>query len=36
HDAYDRILEKGAVVIGVSADSERSHQNFKRKYDLPF
>lgn len=35
-DEYDAILEKGAVVIGISADSEKSHANFKKKYDLPF
>jgi peroxiredoxin len=26
----------GAVVLGVSPDSERSHQRFKEKYGLPF
>jgi peroxiredoxin Q/BCP len=35
-DNYDAILDKGAVVIGVSADSAKSHQNFKSKYELPF
>jgi peroxiredoxin Q/BCP len=35
-DAYDTILGKGAVVLGVSADSESSHAEFKRKYKLPF
>jgi peroxiredoxin Q/BCP len=35
-DVYDRILEKGAVVVGISADSTTSHQKFKEKYDLPF
>ncbi len=35
-DNYDAILEKGAVVLGVSADSQKSHQNFKSKYELPF
>lgn len=35
-DNYDAILEKGAVVIGISADDERSHERFKTKYDLPF
>ncbi|MBN1523758.1 MAG: thioredoxin-dependent thiol peroxidase [Spirochaetales bacterium] len=35
-DVYDEILAKGAVVIGVSADSETSHQKFKKKFDLPF
>jgi len=35
-DVYDEILEKGGVVIGVSADSVKSHGNFKKKHDLPF
>lgn len=35
-DNYDAILAKGAVVIGISADSEKSHAKFKSKYDLPF
>ena len=35
-DAYDEILAKGAVVIGISADSAKSHGNFKKKYGLPF
>ena len=35
-DSYDDILQKGAVVIGISADSSQSHAKFKAKYDLPF
>lgn len=35
-DSYDAILEKDAVVLGVSADSQKSHQKFKSKYELPF
>ena len=35
-DAYDDILEKGAVVIGISGDDVKSHRKFKDKYDLPF
>ncbi|MBN2442913.1 MAG: thioredoxin-dependent thiol peroxidase [Spirochaetales bacterium] len=35
-DVYDTILEKGAIVIGMSADSITSHTNFKKKYTLPF
>ena len=35
-DHYDAILAKGAVVLGISADSEKSHVNFKTKYGLPF
>jgi len=35
-DAYDQILAKGAVVIGISKDSAESHDQFKKKYNLPF
>ena len=35
-DSYPEIEEKNAVVLGVSPDSARSHQDFKSKYDLPF
>jgi peroxiredoxin Q/BCP len=35
-DVYDRILEKGAVVLGISADNEASHDRFRKKYNLPF
>lgn len=35
-DIYDEILETGAVVLGVSGDSVKSHGNFKKKYELPF
>ena len=35
-DAYPRIEERNAVVLGVSPDSESSHRKFKTKYDLPF
>ncbi len=35
-DNYQEFLDRGFEVIGVSADSEKSHQNFIRKYDLPF
>lgn len=30
------IEKKNAVVIGVSKDDTKSHQKFKKKYDLPF
>ena len=33
---YPQILEKDAVVVGVSKDSVKSHKNFETKYDLPF
>ncbi len=35
-DHYAQFLEQGFEVIGVSADSEKSHQKFITKYDLPF
>ncbi len=35
-DNYDALLKAGYNVLGVSADSEKSHQNFISKFDLPF
>lgn len=35
-DNYSDFVINGFEVIGVSADSEKSHQNFISKYDLPF
>lgn len=35
-DSYPVIEEKNAVVLGISPDGIKSHQNFKTKYDLPF
>jgi peroxiredoxin Q/BCP len=35
-DKLPAIQEKGAVVIGVSRDSGRSHQGFAAKHALPF
>lgn len=35
-DNFARVKQKGAVVLGVSPDSEKSHQNFKAKFELPF
>ena len=35
-DNYDEFGERGAVVLGVSPDSETSHVKFKEKYGLPF
>jgi peroxiredoxin Q/BCP len=35
-DNYRELIKKGFEVIGVSADSEKSHQNFIDKYNLPF
>lgn len=35
-DNYQMWKEKGYEIIGVSPDSEKSHQNFIAKYELPF
>ena len=35
-DNYDVLREKGFEIIGVSADSEKSHLNFIEKFQLPF
>jgi peroxiredoxin Q/BCP len=35
-DNYAKFLDQGFEVIGVSADSEKSHTRFKNKYKLPF
>jgi peroxiredoxin Q/BCP len=35
-DSYDEFTKRGAVVLGVSPDSEASHVKFKEKYGLPF
>jgi peroxiredoxin Q/BCP len=35
-DNYSELRKKGFEVIGVSADSETSHQKFIGKYNLPF
>ncbi len=35
-DAYGAFEQRGAVVLGISPDSETSHVKFKEKYGLPF
>ncbi|MBV7533509.1 thioredoxin-dependent thiol peroxidase [Chitinophaga sp. sic0106] len=35
-DNYTDLLKKGYAVVGVSTDSEQSHQKFIEKYELPF
>ncbi len=35
-DNYQSLLKAGYEVLGVSADNEKSHQKFIKKYDLPF
>ncbi len=35
-DGYEQLSNLGFDVIGVSPDNEKSHQNFIKKFDLPF
>lgn len=35
-DNYELLKSKGFDIVGVSPDSEKSHQNFSQKYTLPF
>ncbi|MCS7028532.1 MAG: thioredoxin-dependent thiol peroxidase [Bacteroidia bacterium] len=35
-DNYSTLLQKGMVVLGVSADDEQSHKKFADKFNLPF
>jgi len=35
-DSYEDFIDNGAVVVGISADSEKSHLRFADKYKLPF
>ena len=35
-DSYEVFKQAGAEVVGVSSDSEESHQQFASKYQLPF
>ena len=35
-DQYEDFQDLGAVVVGVSSDSEASHQKFAQKHRLPF
>lgn len=35
-DKYEDFKQLGAEVIGISADSPRSHKNFGNQFDLPF
>jgi peroxiredoxin Q/BCP len=35
-DNYELFLRKGFAVVGVSPDSEKSHNNFAGKFALPF
>src|SRR4051812_23472017 len=35
-DEYAKFKQKGAVILGVSAQDEASHRKFREKYHLPF
>ncbi|MCF0261520.1 MAG: peroxiredoxin [Sphaerochaetaceae bacterium] len=35
-ELYPQFVEKGAVVLGVSKDSEKSHKSFETKFNLKF
>jgi peroxiredoxin Q/BCP len=35
-ERYPQFREKGAVVIGISKDTVKSHKRFEEKYGLPF
>ncbi len=35
-DNYGALRARGAIVLGVSGDSEASHQKFQARYELPF
>jgi thioredoxin-dependent peroxiredoxin len=35
-DNYDSLTKAGFAIIGVSADDQQSHRDFKAKYKLPF
>ena len=35
-DNYDYLLKNDYIVLGVSADTQKKHQNFASKYQFPF
>lgn len=35
-DNYDALLKAGYAVVGISSDSPKKHQNFIKKFELPF
>jgi len=35
-DDFSKYKKKGAVILGISPDSAKSHQKFTEKYSLPF
>ncbi len=34
--SYDYFVDNDIVLIGISKDGNKSHENFAKKYDLPF
>jgi peroxiredoxin Q/BCP len=35
-DNYQKFISQGFEILGVSPDNEKSHTNFKTKFELPF
>lgn len=35
-DNYNELIDRGFTIVGVSPDSEKSHQKFAGKHNLPF
>jgi peroxiredoxin Q/BCP len=35
-DNYSKLKKRGYVVLGISPDSEKKHQNFIKKFSLPY
>ncbi|MEJ2543850.1 MAG: thioredoxin-dependent thiol peroxidase [Calditrichaceae bacterium] len=35
-DNYDVLKDKGLIILGISYDDEKSHQNFIKEHQLPF
>ena len=35
-DNYEKFQDQGYEILGVSADSKKRQQNFKKKYDFPY
>lgn len=35
-DNYERLIDRGYAIVGISPDNEESHRKFIAKYDLPF
>ena len=35
-DNYDFFIQKNILLFGISGDSAKSHENFIKKYNLPF